>query len=884
VILFTLLPLLLPLQQDSGSLYVEKPGEMEFSDRMIVRPLPLDEFLEMDLDPAAASVRREAAFARVANRVVRELPLNGEVVVDLKGEDPNVFGAALLATGDYDYVHPDWICYPVGGPDDPLYDQQWHHQNMFSEGAWDLHTGDLNHIAAVIDTGVDTDHPDLASRLLPGYNSEDGLTEAQGGDIEDINGHGTWCHGCVGAIGNNGVGVAGMCWEVSLLPIRCTNSSNGGAYLSALTDGCLWAVQNGARTMSVSYSGVENASVGTTATTVKSLGGIVCWAAGNSGTNHSSWDWPDLVVCGATNPSDNKTSWSSYGLGVDVFAPGESIMSTQNGGGYSAVSGTSFSTPLTNGTLALMWSANPSLTADDVQQALYDTCTSMGDPITYGNGLVNAYEGLMEVGVGGGGGPKSVESFAYTANQLLDGNDGGDGWSGSWDADSTVEVKDPSLPSNPAEGSGLFADGGRVQIAGAGTAMRPLGRAFSMARDGSWYMSVRLRRDDTGSATSGMSLGLSSGSAPVEAQFGWSSFRSWAAGGQTPDGGAGSASSGSNYFAVVRIDSAPDATGIIKTVENPATGNTYHLLSPSSWDDGEAAAISLGGHLATVNDAAENAWLHTNFVLDANGSTRDVWHGFNDIAVEGQWEWTSGEAVTYENWASGQPNNLGNSGQDRGHFYVGGNNGLEWNDHYDTEVFYSVVEVPGTGHTLPGEDRVYLKVFGANDSVPEDDSNFAGQGTGANEWTVESNLFSSASLLDTLVLAASGGDSTISVDEIRIGDSWEDVTRPTAPFLQASDLVAGQSATLDVAGATPNATVGFGYSLTGGGPSASPWGDLSLSAPVKTAGIVVANAAGDASLPVSVPSAASGVTVWIQAVRIAQGFGVLSNPLEVTVQ
>ena len=74
------------------------------------------------------------------------------------------------------------------------------------------------------------------------------------------------------------------------------------------------------------------------------------------------------------------------------------------------------------------------------------------------------------------------------------------------------------------------------------------------------------------------------------------------------------------------------------------------------------------------------------------------------------------------------------------------------------------------------------------------------------------------------------------------------------------------------------------YLANAPGPSASPWGDLSLSAPVKTAGIVVANAAGDASLPVSVPSAASGVTVWIQAVRIAQGFGVLSNPLEVTVQ
>ncbi len=876
------LPLLFPLQQDPSTLYIEKPGELEFSDRMIVRPWPLDEFMEMGLSRSEAVSRREASFARVSDRVVKELELNGEVVVDLQGEDPNQFGAALLATGDYHYVHPDWICYPVGNvPNDPLYNQQWHHQNMFSEDAWDLHTGDLGHIAAVIDTGVDTDHEDLAARLLPGYNSEDGLTEAQGGDIEDINGHGTWCHGCVGAIGNNGKGVAGMCWEVSLLPIRASNSANGSAYLSALTGGCLWAVQNGARTMSCSYSGVETPSVGTTGTSVKALGGIVCWAAGNSGTNHSSWDWPDIVVCGATNPSDNKTSWSSYGLGVDVFAPGESIMSTQNGGGYSAVSGTSFSTPLTNGTLALMWSANPGLSADDVQQALYDTCTSMGDPITYGHGLVNAYEGLLEVGVGGQSDLESLEAFVYTVDQPLDGNDGGDGWGGPWTADSTVEVKNPSLGSNPADGAGLFAEGGRALISGVGSASRSLNRSFPMDRDGFWYMSMRVRRDDTGTTPSSLSVGLASGG-QVEAQFGWSASTAWGAGGQVPDSGVGSANSGSSYFIVVRVNGAPDATGIIKTVENPATGNTYHLLSPRLWDDAEAAGVSLGGHLATVNDAAENAWLYDNFVLEG-GAERRVWHGLNDIAVENQWEWTSGEAVTYIDWAPGQPNNLGN-GQDRVHFYEGDGGGGHWNDHYDNEVYLAVVEVPGTGHSIPGEDRVNLKVFSSGDSVPADDINYSGEGTGANQWTVESDLFHSSSILDSLVIAASGGDSMVSLDEIRIGKTWASVTRPIAPFLQVSDLVAGQTGSLDVSGATSGATVGFGYSLTGGGPTSSPWGNLSLSPPVKTAGIVAANASGEASLQVIVPTGTSGIAVWIQAVRIASGFGVLSNPVEATVQ
>jgi len=266
---------------------------------------------------------------------------------------------------------------------------------MQSEAAWNINTGNSNYIAAVCDTGVDKDHPDLQAHLVSGYNAVDRIPESQGGNVNDINGHGTNCAGCVAAIGNNGIGVAGMNWTLSLMPIRVTNSSGGGAQMSDLTHGALWSAQNGAKSMSVSYTGVETPSVGTTGTQIKALNALLCWAADNYGQNHSSFDWDDVIVVGATDPSDNKTSWSSYGLAIDVMAPGENIWTTANGGGYDGVSGTSFSTPLTSGAIGLIWTAAPGLSADDVEQKLFDGCDDMGNQTYYGHGRVNVYESLQ---------------------------------------------------------------------------------------------------------------------------------------------------------------------------------------------------------------------------------------------------------------------------------------------------------------------------------------------------------------------------------------------------------------------------------------------------------------------------------------------------------
>src|SRR5207249_8749598 len=121
------------------------------------------------------------------------------------------YAARLLATGEYQYVHPDWTCYPVENPpNDPQFADQWHHPRIQSPQAWDITTGDPEFVLALVDAGIDLTHPDLAPHRVPGYNSATHLDEAHGGQVNDINGHGTHTSGDAAAIGNNATGVCGV--------------------------------------------------------------------------------------------------------------------------------------------------------------------------------------------------------------------------------------------------------------------------------------------------------------------------------------------------------------------------------------------------------------------------------------------------------------------------------------------------------------------------------------------------------------------------------------------------------------------------------------------------------------------------------------------------
>lgn len=386
---------------DSGEkIFKENPGSKEFSGRMIVRPLQVDALIAQGLSVAQVAAKREQAASRLDQiRIRHEIAMDEHIVILPDGFDENSFSSELMRTGDYQYVEPDWLCYPIRTPNDPNYNQQWHHPKIDSPEAWDIYTGSLSHTAAWVDTGVYKSHEDLSAHLVSGYNSKDRQPESSGGDVSDVNGHGTNVAGCIGAIGNNSKGCAGVCWTVSLMPIRATNRSDGSAYMSDLTHGATWAAQHGAKTISVSYSGVSSSSVQSCGVTVKNNGGLLIWAAGNEGSS-LNFDHNDVVIAGATDQSDNRAYFSNYGTAIDVMAPGVNIYTTKRYGGYSSVDGTSFSAPLTNGLCALIWASAPTSSPDDIETYLFDGCDYIGSSGTYGHGRINVYESLLLAGGG----------------------------------------------------------------------------------------------------------------------------------------------------------------------------------------------------------------------------------------------------------------------------------------------------------------------------------------------------------------------------------------------------------------------------------------------------------------------------------------------------
>jgi len=251
--------------------------------------------------------------------------------------------------------------------------------------------------------------------LVSGYNSVDKLSEADGGDTSPVHPHGTHCAGCAAAIGDNNEGVVGMGWNFKIMPIRTSNSSGGGAMISDMMDGARWAAEHGAKTASVSYSGVDSTdSIGTTGTYLKTIGSLLLYAAGNEGREINSLDFPDVIVVAASDESDLKAGFSNYGSMVDLMAPGVNILATVPGGGYEAWSGTSMATPIVNGGLAMIWSANPDLTPDDVQNVLFDNCDRVGDPAQIGHGRINQYANVYAADLG----PR-IELPAVTATPLV---------------------------------------------------------------------------------------------------------------------------------------------------------------------------------------------------------------------------------------------------------------------------------------------------------------------------------------------------------------------------------------------------------------------------------------------------------------------------------
>jgi len=312
--------------------------------------------------------------------------LNAHIYELPDGADEVKFMKKLRKDHRFKAVELDMLVEPGQTITDPALGNSWALPKIAAPAAWDIATGDGITIA-ILDTGVDGNHPDLTANMIPGWNMYD-----NNADSSDIYGHGTKVAGAAAAAANNGQGSAGVAWNARIMPIRIARP-DGMAYISTMAQAIRWAADNGAQVANISYGGADSATIHNAANYMRSKGGVVVMSAGNSGALLDSPPTDALIVASATGSNDTRASWSTYGPLVDVAAPGVSIYTTTNGGGYGYVSGTSFSSPITAATVALMLSANPALTPTDVDELLKSTAIDLGEPgfdQYYGHGRIDA--------------------------------------------------------------------------------------------------------------------------------------------------------------------------------------------------------------------------------------------------------------------------------------------------------------------------------------------------------------------------------------------------------------------------------------------------------------------------------------------------------------
>ncbi len=320
------------------------------------------------------------SLPHIGVRVITVVPSRLASVLSALSHDPKV-----------EFAEPDAIFAPDFTPNDPGFSSQWHLAKIAAPVAWDTTAGASNVIVAILDSGVDGTHPDLVGNLVPGWNMYDNNT-----NTADVYGHGTEVAGTVAAAGNNGIGVASVAFNCSLMPVRITDTGGFG-YVSTIANGLTWAADHGARVANISFEVSGISTVSSAAQYFQSKGGVVTVSAGNDATVLTIPDDPNVVTVSATDSNDALASWSNTGTPIDLAAPGVGIYTTTAGGGYGSVSGTSFSAPTVAGVAALVISANPSLSGAQVQQVLKQSADDLGAPgwdPAYGWGRVNAQKAV----------------------------------------------------------------------------------------------------------------------------------------------------------------------------------------------------------------------------------------------------------------------------------------------------------------------------------------------------------------------------------------------------------------------------------------------------------------------------------------------------------
>ncbi len=366
-------------------------------------------------------------FAPFAEHVV---PLGFDIYsVDLAA-NANVDAVAAFYAAQPDVVSaaPDRIVKLNRTFNDPSLSAQSGLVNIGAEIAWNRQTGTRNTIVAVIDTGVDYRHPDLAANIWvnPGEIAGNGIDDDRDGFIDDVHGydfasnrgdpidtdsHGTHIAGIIGAVGNNGIGVSGVNPNTRILPLKFIGD-DGTGFTSNAVRALDFAVSHGAKVANASWGGGDIDSTLSAAIARAGAAGLIfVAAAGNDGSNNDVRPFypgsyitslPNIITVAASDSSDKLASFSNIGANtVTLSAPGVSILSTLPNNRYGVLTGTSISTPFVSGAIALIWDQNPSWTYQQVLAKLrssVDPIASMAGKTTTG-GRLNVAKALDAIAV-----------------------------------------------------------------------------------------------------------------------------------------------------------------------------------------------------------------------------------------------------------------------------------------------------------------------------------------------------------------------------------------------------------------------------------------------------------------------------------------------------
>ena len=369
--------------------------------------------------------------------VVAEVPQIGVQILSVPPGEVETRIAAFRADPSVEYAEPDYIAQSTYEPNDPYYGDatQWGPQKIFAPEAWDICAGDPNVVIAVLDWGVDLQHPDLQAKMwtnadeIPNNGSDDDgngyIDDVYGWDFanddndpQDDYGHGSHVGGIAAAATDNGVGIAGVGFNSSIMAVKVGDGATGTAAYSDIAYGIMYAADNGAKVINLSLGGYAfSGFLEAVVNYAWDAGCVLVGAVGNNNVSDPFYPaaYDNVIGVSGTDQNDAKASWSNYGPQVSVAAPGVSIYSTywNSGSTYAHMSGTSMAAPHVAGLAALLFAQDGTRSSATVRSLIEDNADDLGDAgwdQYYGYGRINAYRALETVAA-----PTSVSLSSFVA-------------------------------------------------------------------------------------------------------------------------------------------------------------------------------------------------------------------------------------------------------------------------------------------------------------------------------------------------------------------------------------------------------------------------------------------------------------------------------------